>query len=71
MDCFNKAIECVDDSGEKRTLEGKKEPASMRMVNVMQAKCSCRMVCVMFSVHISCDKGFLDLGYSNSISLLY
>jgi len=57
VDCFNKAIECVDDSGEKRTIQGKKNPTSMRMVIAMQAKHSCRKGCVMFAVHISSDKG--------------
>eukprot|EP00253_Pinus_taeda_P032225 PITA_32225 len=54
---FDKAIECVDDSGEKRILEGKKKPTTMRMVTAMQAKRSCRKGCVMFVVHISSDKG--------------
>lgn len=57
VDYFDKAIECVDDSGEKRTLQGKKNPTSMRMVTVMQVKHSCRKRCVMFAVHISNDKG--------------
>jgi len=26
VECFDKVIECVDDSGEKRTLQGKKKP---------------------------------------------
>ena len=29
---FEKAIECVNDSGEKTTLQGKKKPTSVRMV---------------------------------------
>lgn len=57
MDCFNKAIECVDDSGEKRTLQRNKKPTSMRMVIAMHAKRSCRKGCVMFVVQISSDKG--------------
>ena len=57
VDCFDKAIECMDDSGEKRTLQGKKKPTSVRMVTLMQAKRSCRKCCMMFEVHISSDKG--------------
>jgi len=57
VDCFDKAIECVDDSEEKRTLKGKKKPTSVRMVTTMQAKKGCRKGCVMFVVHISSDKG--------------
>ena len=57
VDFFNKAIECVNDSGEKRTLQGNKKPTSVRTVTAIQAKRSCRKGCVMFSVHISSDKG--------------
>ena len=57
MDCFDKAIECVDDSGEKRTLQGKKKSTSVRMVIAMQANRSCRKGCVMVAVRISSDKG--------------
>jgi len=32
VDCFDKAIKCVDDSGEKRTFQRKKKPTSVRMV---------------------------------------
>ena len=35
VDCIDKAIECVDDSGEKRTLQGKKKPISVRMVTTI------------------------------------
>jgi len=56
VDCFDKAIECVDDSGE-RELCRERNPTSVRMVTTMQAKRSCRKGCVMFAVHISSDKG--------------
>ena len=56
MDCFNKVIECVDDSGEERTLQGKKKPTSVRMVTAIEAKNTCRKGCVMFVVHIYSDK---------------
>eukprot|EP00253_Pinus_taeda_P036167 PITA_36167 len=57
VDCFDKAIECVDDSGEKRTLQGKKKPTSMRMVTSMHSKRSYKKVCVIFAIHISNEKG--------------
>eukprot|EP00253_Pinus_taeda_P035113 PITA_35113 len=57
VDCFDKAIKYVDDSGEKRTLQGKKKPTPVRMVTAMWAKHSYRKGCVMFVVHISSDKG--------------
>eukprot|EP00253_Pinus_taeda_P009960 PITA_09960 len=57
VDCFDKAIECVDDSCGKRTLKGKKKPTSVTMITTMHAKCSCIKICVVFGVKISSDKG--------------
>ena len=57
VDCYDKAIECLDDDEEKRILQGKKKATSMRMVTSMQAKHSRRKGCVLFVVHISSDKG--------------
>jgi len=55
-DCYDKSIECVDDNGEPRVLQGKKKATSFRMVTTMQAKCSHRKGCKLFVVHISSDK---------------
>eukprot|EP00253_Pinus_taeda_P030517 PITA_30517 len=57
IDYYEKFIECLDDDGEKRILQGMKKPASMRMVTTMQAKHRSRKGCVFFVVHISSDKG--------------
>ncbi len=57
VDCYENAIECLDDGGEKRILQGKKKLTSVRMVITMQPKCNCRKGCVLFAVHISSDKG--------------
>ena len=57
VDFYDKDIKCLDDNEEKSILQGKKNPTSMRMVTIMQAKRSCRKGCVMFVVHISSDKG--------------
>ena len=54
---YENPIECMDDNGEKRILQGKKKPTSVRMITAMQAKNSYRKDCVMFAVHISSDKG--------------
>lgn len=54
---FYGAIECVDDSGEKRILQGKKKATLVRMVITMQTKRSCKKGCVMFAIHISSDNG--------------
>eukprot|EP00253_Pinus_taeda_P017427 PITA_17427 len=56
LDCYEKAIECLDDNGEKRILQGKKKPTLVRMVNAMRDKCSYKKGCVIFLVHISSDK---------------
>jgi len=55
--CYEKSIECVDDNGEPRVLQGKKKATSVRMVTAMQAKHSRRKGCKLFVVHISSDKG--------------
>ena len=34
----------------------RRRKTSIRMVTTMQTKCSCRNKCVLFAVHISCDK---------------
>ncbi len=36
VDFYDKAIECLDDDGERRILQEKKKPTSMRMVTTMQ-----------------------------------
>ena len=56
VDCYDKAIECVDDDGEPRVLQGKKKTTSVRMVTTMQAKCSRMKWCKLFAVHIYSDK---------------
>lgn len=55
VDFYDKSIECVDDNGEPRVLQGKKKATSVRIVTVMQAKRSHRKGCI-FAVHISSDK---------------
>lgn len=35
VDCYDKAIECLDDKGEPRVLQGKKKATSVRMVIAM------------------------------------
>eukprot|EP00253_Pinus_taeda_P005974 PITA_05974 len=57
VDFYDKAIEFLDENGELRILQGKREATSVRMVTAMQEKCSRRKGCVLFVVHISSDKG--------------
>eukprot|EP00253_Pinus_taeda_P018170 PITA_18170 len=57
VDCYGKAIECLDDNEEQRVLQGKKKETSVKNVTAMQEKRSRRKGCVLFIVHISSDKG--------------
>jgi len=57
VDCYEKAIEFLDDDREKIILWGKNKPTSMRMVTTMQAKSNCRKGRVLFVAHVSSDKG--------------
>ena len=57
VECYDKVIECLDDNGEPRVLQGKKKATSVRMVTTMQAKRSRKKGCKLFAVHISSDKG--------------
>eukprot|EP00253_Pinus_taeda_P013192 PITA_13192 len=58
--CYEKSIECLDDNDEPRVLQGKQKATLDRMVTSMQAKHSCRKVCVLFAMHISSEKGKED-----------
>ena len=42
VDCYNKAIEYLDDNGENKIFQGKKKPTSVSMITAMQAKRNCR-----------------------------
>ena len=57
VDCFDKAIKCVDDNWESRVLQGKKKSTSFKMVIAMQSKNSRKKECVLFVVHICSEKG--------------
>ena len=57
MDFYDKAIECLDDNGEPRVLQGRKKSTLVRMVTTMQVKHSRRKGYMLFIVHISSDKG--------------
>jgi len=57
VEFYDKAIACLDDNGEQRFLQGKKNATSIRMVTIMQEKRNRRKGCVLFAVQISSDKG--------------
>lgn len=52
VDYYDKFIKCVDGNGEPSVLQGKKKTTSIRMVTVMQEKCSCKKGCMLFAVQI-------------------
>jgi len=57
VDYYEKYIECLDENGEHRTLQGNKKDTSVRMVTTTKVKCSHRKGCAYFVVHISSNKG--------------
>ena len=57
VECYDKAIECLDDDGERRVLWGKKKPILVGMVTTIQAKHNYRKGCLLFAMHISSEKG--------------
>jgi len=57
VDCYKKGIECLDDDGEKRILQGKKKSTLVRMVTTMHGKRNYKEGRVLFAVHVSSDKG--------------
>lgn len=57
MDCYDKAIECLDENGKQRILHGKTKATSIRMVTTMPAKRNRKKGCALFEINISNDKG--------------
>ena len=57
VEFYEKDIKFLDENGEHRILQGKKQPTLVRMVTSIQEKHSYRKGCVMFVVHIYIDKG--------------
>ena len=48
IDFYDRGIECLDDDEERRILQGKKKPTSVRIVTNLQETRSCRKGCVLF-----------------------
>jgi hypothetical protein len=42
MDSYNKKLECEDEEGKRRTLQGIQNPISMRKISSLQVKKYCR-----------------------------
>jgi len=52
VNCYEKAIECLDQASEQRMLQGKRKPTFVRIITTMQAKRSHRKGCTLFAVHL-------------------
>lgn len=52
VDFLEKAIECLDESRERRMLQGKSKPTSMRLITIMQGKTSHRKGYILLTVKI-------------------
>lgn len=57
VDFYDKTIDFLDDDEEKRILLGNKNSTLVKMVIAIQEKHNSRKGCVLFSFHISSDKG--------------
>lgn len=55
VDFFRKIIECLDEVGNLRVLQGKLKPKSVKSISAMQAKISHKNGCILFVVIISCN----------------
>ena len=73
VDCYDNSIECLDDNGEQRILQGKNKETSVRMATTMQEKHSCKKGCFLIAVHIYSEKGkeFEDVDVLNRYSVLH
>ena len=60
VNCYENDVECLDDNGENRILQGKKKTTSVGMVTTMQEISSHRKGCVFYVVHNFHDKGKED-----------
>jgi hypothetical protein len=52
LDCFNITLECEDDKGNKRVLQGVQKPMSMRQIPSLQLKRYCRKGCSLYAIHV-------------------
>jgi hypothetical protein len=52
MDCYNKTLECEDDKGKKRTLQGIQNLVSVRQISSLQMKKYCRKGCPLYAIQV-------------------
>jgi hypothetical protein len=52
LDCYNKTLECEDEEGRKRTLQGIQNPVSVRQISSLQVKKYCRKGCPLYAIQV-------------------
>jgi hypothetical protein len=52
LDCYNKNLECEDEEGKKRTLQGVHKPISVRQISTLQVKKCCRKGCPLYAIQV-------------------
>jgi hypothetical protein len=52
LDCYNKTLECEDDKGERRTLQGIQKPVSVRKISSLQMKKYCRKGFPLYAIQV-------------------
>jgi hypothetical protein len=52
LEYFNKKLECEDEEGKKRTLQGIQNPVSVRQILDLQVKKYCRKGCPLYAIHL-------------------
>jgi hypothetical protein len=52
LDYYNKTLECGDEEGKKRILQGIQNLVSMRQISSLQVKMYCRKGCPLYAIHV-------------------
>jgi hypothetical protein len=52
LDCYNKTLECEDEEGKKRTLQGIQNHVSVRQISTLQMKKYCRKGCPLYAIQV-------------------
>jgi hypothetical protein len=52
LDCYNKTLECEDEEGKKRTLQGIQNHVSVRQISSLQVKKYCRKGCPLYAIQV-------------------
>jgi hypothetical protein len=52
LDCYNKTLECEDEEGKKRTLQGIQNHISVRQISSLQVKKYCIKGCPLYAIQV-------------------